>query len=105
MSARIGVKFCGHCNPQVDMTAVLAQVQARALGWSFGRWDEDGYDVLLVLGACPAVCASRPAFAGPAVVAASDAVDGWPVARDRLAAEIVAAVGRHVGRRGDNASI
>lgn len=89
---KVGVKFCGNCNPCVDMPALLQELALRAEKVTFVRWDNAGYDVLLVLSGCRCDCSTRPAFAGPIVVATNEAVDRWPVASDKLLAAILAAI-------------
>ncbi len=92
---KVGVKFCGNCNPCVDMPALFRALAARAEGVSFVRWDDADYDVLLVLSSCRSDCATRPPFAGPVVSATSEAVDLWPVAEDDLSDTILAALKRY----------
>jgi len=99
---KVGVKFCGNCNPRVDMPALLRDLAGRAEGITFVRWDEAGYDVLLVLSGCARDCATRPPFAGPVVVATSESVDRWPVEAAVLPDAILAALKRcnNVGQKG-----
>lgn len=92
---RVGVKFCGNCNPSVDMPALVRELAARAEGVTFVRWDDESYELLLILSACRCDCATRPPFAGPVVVATSEAVDLWPVAEDILPDAILAALKRY----------
>lgn len=93
---KVGVKFCGNCNPHVDMPELVQDMAAKAPGITFVRWDDE-YDILLILGGCPADCASRPPFGGPIVVATSEAVDRWPVAKAGLPAAILAALTKKFG--------
>ena len=90
---KVGVKFCGNCNPQVDMPELFKRSLAQVVGITFVHWDDDKeYDVLLVLCSCPVDCATRPSFAGPVIVATSEAVDRWPVTEEELSAAIRAAL-------------
>jgi hypothetical protein len=92
---KVGVKFCGNCNPQVDMPELFKRSIAQGLEVTFVRWDNDKeYDVLLVLSSCPVDCATRPSFAGPVIVATSEAVDRWPTTEDELPTAIRAALAR-----------
>lgn len=92
---RVGVKFCGNCNPHCDMPALLAGLSARMPDVVFVGWNDGNFDVLLVLNGCPAACATRPAFAGPVILVSSDSVDFWPVTPDGLPDAIQAALERH----------
>lgn len=74
------------------MPGLLKKLAAEAEGITFVRWDSSGYDVLLILSGCPADCATRPDFAGPVVVATSEAVDRWPPAAADLPGAILAAL-------------
>lgn len=92
---RVGVKFCGNCNPYIDMPALVGDMAAQAAGVTFVRWEDAGYDVLLVLSSCGCDCATRPPFAGPVIIATSEAVDRWPVAAEELPAAILATLKRY----------
>ncbi len=83
---RVGVKFCGHCNMHRDMAQLCGELRARNPNILFEPVSEGSHmDVLLVLNACPAACATRPPFSGPTVVATPGDLDGWPVEPARLA--------------------
>jgi hypothetical protein len=95
---RVGVKFCGNCNPLVDTWAVLQELKAQADDVAFVRWDDDCYSVLLVLSSCGKDCATRPAFAGPVIEVTDTSIDRKPVAALQLPAAILAAVRTHADR-------
>lgn len=63
---RIGVKYCGGCNPRYDRTGLVARLQA-ALGAGVS-WEkaaaEDTPDVVLVVCGCTAACAAHGALSG-----------------------------------------
>lgn len=73
---RIGVKYCGNCNPQINSPEII-----RALGnllpeeYRFIPWAQGDYRVLIVMGGCPADCADRPEFSGPLISVAGKHVD------------------------------
>jgi hypothetical protein len=87
---RVGVKFCGNCNPLADLRAVMQELSAQANDVAFVAWDDDEYDVLLILSSCSRDCATRPAFAGPLIEATDASINGWPVATADLPAAILA---------------
>lgn len=62
---KIAVKFCGHCNPQLDMVEVFEVLRSRLPEMEFCFFSQDtDADTLLILNACSAACASPPPFAG-----------------------------------------
>lgn len=89
---KVGVKFCGNCNPYIDTPAVLQELAAKAPDLEFVHWEQPDYEVLLILNACPVGCSSRPSFLGPQVVVAGDCVDYWPVAENELLPRILRAL-------------
>ena len=55
---RIGVKYCGGCNPRYDRQEALEEIKRAVPDAQYvGVMDEGIYDVLLVLGGCPNCCA------------------------------------------------
>lgn len=63
---RIGVKFCGNCQPRRDMLELYGRLK-EADDLEFVNWSEPDYAALLVLQACDAACAALPPFEGPKV--------------------------------------
>ncbi|MGN0733649.1 MAG: hypothetical protein ACI4LC_05690 [Emergencia sp.] len=56
---RIGVRFCGGCNPRYDRGAFYKEVAESNSCHSFSIAEEgEKYDKLLVIGGCPACCAA-----------------------------------------------
>ncbi|MDR2727378.1 MAG: hypothetical protein LBC10_05240 [Deltaproteobacteria bacterium] len=72
---RIGVKFCGNCQPRRDMVALYDLLKMQAPDLDFIGWAEPNYAALLVLQACDAVCATPPPFAGPKVEVVASTLD------------------------------
>lgn len=59
------MKFCGHCNPQMDMVEVYQLLRKRLPQLSFHYYAEEPQaDVLLILNACSAACATPPPHRG-----------------------------------------
>ncbi|WP_371380467.1 hypothetical protein [Sporomusa aerivorans] len=81
---KIGVKFCGNCNPHYDMPGLVTELAAQVDGLTFGRWDKGEYDILLVLNSCSIGCATRLLFGGRVIVVTSESVDHWPVTKEEL---------------------
>lgn len=57
---KIGVKYCGGCNPRFDRAKLLDRIKARYAGgevaFSYAKPGEQ-YDVLLVINGCERSCA------------------------------------------------
>ena len=55
---RIGVKYCGGCNPRFDRRVALDEIKEAVPSAQIMSAEDEGiYDVLLVLGGCPNCCA------------------------------------------------
>jgi hypothetical protein len=89
---RVGVKFCGSCNPMINTGALLRDLKARSDSVEFVGWADEGYDVLLILSGCEKDCATRPPFTGPLVVATNAGVNRWPVPASDIPSAILAAL-------------
>ncbi len=90
MALKIGVKFCGHCAPRMDMMELYEMLRTRAPEMEFCYFASNpDADVLLILNACQAECASRPDFSGPVAVVTPDSINRWPVPRDQLCEQLV----------------
>ena len=69
---RVAIKYCGACNPCVDLTRLGQEVQRRleALGATICPLNAEDLDLVAILNGCPRACANRP--------------DVWLKARGRL---------------------
>ncbi len=77
---KVGVKFCGHCSPRMDMTELFDELQKRAPEIKFVYYMLDTrIDILLVMHACQVECASIPQFSGPVVNVSPSSINRWPV--------------------------
>lgn len=63
-SKRVGVKFCGHCNPKIGAVRVVQDIQKSLLSVNFVPWTEQK-DILLIINCCNTACATQPDFSGP----------------------------------------
>lgn len=102
---KVGLKFCGHCRPFLDMTQLLPLLRTArpdvefVPSATFGPPDctprgADGSAALLRLNACPAACATVPDFTGPQISVTCEAEDQFAPDPDRLVREILAALDR-----------
>ena len=66
---RVGLRYCGGCNPRFDRVAAVGRLAA-ACPRAALEGAEPGriYDLLLIVGGCPACCAGREGLEGRARV-------------------------------------
>lgn len=60
---RVGIRYCGGCNPRYDRGALVRRLTALHPDWQV-RIAAEGvpYDWLLVVGGCPCCCAAYEQF-------------------------------------------
>lgn len=56
---RIGIKYCGGCNPRYDRVAAVKELQQRYPEWKIEPAGEGGQEYILVVCGCTAVCAGH----------------------------------------------
>ena len=56
---RIGIKYCGGCNPRYDRVAAVKELQRRHPEWTVEPAGEGGQEYILVVCGCTAVCAGH----------------------------------------------
>jgi hypothetical protein len=60
---KCGVRFCGGCNPRYERGKALKEIEHDVANMNFTHAiEDDPYDVLLVIGGCPACCAAYKHF-------------------------------------------
>ena len=76
---RVGVKFCGSCNPQIPVGELFGRIQEAASdkrpALQFVPADQTEPAVLLVISGCPRDCAERPEINVPVVAVAGERVE------------------------------
>jgi hypothetical protein len=92
---KVGVKFCGNCNPQLDMVALKKWLELSAPEVTFVHWEDKGYEVLLLLSSCPVDCTSRPDFAGSMIQVTSELVDQSFFGRNELPGAVLKVIHRY----------
>lgn len=86
---KVSVKFCGHCAPRMDMWELYEKLQKTCAKLSdkvqfvYYMNDRDA-DLLLVLNACQAACASVDPFDGKMIWVSPGEIDHWPVPEDEM---------------------
>lgn len=89
---RIGIKFCGGCNPRIDRGQIAQTVKdaLAAQGYTvvYNRLDAD---LIIYLSGCTANCAARCDRAAdvPGIIAAGESLDAIATAEDQLVKEIL----------------
>ena len=101
---RIGVKYCGGCNPQIErsrfvdeLKKMLAGDLSLAIGCSMEKWDVG----ILVCG-CPVACANRPETRSSAlewIVVCGPAVEPESISESELATVVAMEIKKFFERR------
>ncbi len=93
---KVGLKFCGSCNPHIQVGQIYREIKEKALraglDLRFRPWDEPGCDLLLVISGCPADCAERPVHTIREVIVAGETLNRKPCSRERLAKETLTSI-------------
>jgi hypothetical protein len=70
---RVGLKYCGGCQPRYDRTAAVARLARRLAGRAvLVPWDDPLAEAVLVVCGCDVSCADVAAIDKPLVWVASD---------------------------------
>jgi hypothetical protein len=57
---RIGVKYCGGCNPSYERVEIVQRIQSRLNGrLLFVRYDEQNIDGMVFMSGCHRACAAQ----------------------------------------------
>lgn len=57
---KIGIKYCGGCNPTYERVEMVERVQSRLKDrFLFLRYDQQNLDVLVLINGCPRSCATK----------------------------------------------
>lgn len=86
---KVGVKFCGNCNPYIDTVSLVQKLKSYLPNINFVQWDEGGFSILLILNSCPVGCATHPEFSGPKLVVSSDSINYMTIPTEKLYDSIV----------------
>lgn len=74
----------------MDMTVLYAMLRAQAPEMEFYFFtSHPDVDMLLILNACQAECASRPDFQGPTAVVSPESINHWPVPSQQLCEQLL----------------
>ena len=99
---RVALKYCGSCNPQVDLPGIayhLEQVADKRQDFEMVPLSEDDIAVVVILCGCPRACGNKKevrARAGQSLIIAGERVAGkyvpdksLPIATERELVEIM----------------
>lgn len=79
VKTKIGIKFCGHCNPYVDGQSIIREISLLRNRFEFVRWEDPDIKVLLIFSACESNCVDAPEFSGPIINIMNCRIDGLKV--------------------------
>ena len=98
----IALKFCGSCNPEIDLSSLAGQVRKLASAREdiqFVSLDMQGLDLLVVLCGCRRACADREEYTSQArrhLIIAGESLDGSPRSEKHLAFLIATEIGHTI---------
>lgn len=85
---RIGVKYCGGCNPRYDRTDLVAQLKNKlggeGLEWVSASMTKEPLDFVLVVCGCTAACAEHQSLKGAHGKLVVHAQEQYAAALERL---------------------
>ena len=70
---KVGIKYCGGCNPRYDRREFVSKLLAAHRDWDAENVREEAhYDLLYVIGGCTSCCASYSQYSADKVIKISD---------------------------------
>ena len=86
---RVGVKYCGGCNPGYDRVALVEQIKERLEGKvSFVPPESEGVDIILTVNGCRTACADLSGFRGIETLTISGNEEGEKFVRKIIEREV-----------------
>ena len=80
---RVGVKYCGGCNPEYDRVALVEEIEERLEGKvRFVPPESEGVDIILAVYGCKTACADLSGFRGVKIRTITNIEDGEKFLRD-----------------------
>lgn len=86
---RIGIKYCGHCNPQREGQDIVQDLLRVLPGLRIVSTADSEFDAILVVNACPVGCASLPVSQMPWINIAVNQVRNWLIPKNHPANELL----------------
>jgi len=85
---RVGLKYCGGCNPEYDRVALASRIKNRLDGKvAFVSPDRGAVDLILAVEGCSTACADLSAFQGLEIRTITSMGDGENIVREITEAE------------------
>ncbi|MCX5996432.1 MAG: hypothetical protein NTV42_02195 [Chloroflexi bacterium] len=100
---RIALKFCGSCNPEIDLSSLAGQVRKLTSSREdiqFFPFNTKELDLLVILCGCRRSCADKEEYKSQAkrhLIIAGESLDGSPQSENQLAVLIAGEIGRPDG--------
>jgi hypothetical protein len=91
---KVALKYCGSCNPNVDLTSIarhLAKVAEAHGDFQLVPLSEDTIDVVVILYGCPRACGNKAevrARANQILLTAGESINGRPVTEAQLPSNV-----------------
>jgi len=86
---RVGVKYCGGCNPEYDRVALLEQIKERLEGKAgFVPPESEDVDIILAVHGCRTACADLSGFQGIETWRVTGNEDGEKFVREIIEREV-----------------
>ncbi|MCJ7748527.1 MAG: hypothetical protein MUP27_12390 [Desulfobacterales bacterium] len=86
---KVGIKYCGGCNPSYERVEMIQQVQSLLkYRFTFSIHDQQDLDIMLLVSGCPRACANKnsnhPEVPSRSIVGETDfkSLIDWLVALD-----------------------
>lgn len=91
--SKIGIKFCGNCNPQIKTKEILFDIKQRIinekLDMQLVSWDTSDITEVLILCGCPVDCAGRPDDMIVRIIIAGETVNYHPCSAEEIAGKVI----------------
>ena len=65
---KIGLKYCGGCNPSYDRVATVHEIQKKLDHIELVPWDTEDCDTILVVTGCESACVDLEPFDGKSLL-------------------------------------
>ena len=77
---RIGIKYCGGCNPHYDRVALVSALEKELSSKAvLVHWEERDLDLIIAVQGCPTACADLDMFEASKVLLITDAAELTPL--------------------------
>lgn len=91
---QIGLKYCGGCNPHIDRSGLVREIESRLPSGCTLTTDQpsDPWKIAILVCGCPKACADRPVIKSMArcwIHVGGATVEWEPVSKERMAEAIV----------------